>query len=129
MFLWFLIALLNFAGIYLCIYKKNPPKRPTTVNILRSLTPQVYIKKTKKNPWTTVSTICILQPSHPPHDIWTLFFSHLHTLIHTPLLSVNFTFLQELRIGPNALHSSYLPSTLYPFLLYSIYHTTLTQSI
>ena len=35
-----------------------------------------------------------------------------YTPIHTPLLSVNFTFLRELRIGANALHSPYLPYSL-----------------
>ena len=51
------------------------------------------------------------------------------TLLHTPPLSDNFTFLWALRIGPNTLHSSYLPSTLYPFQQERINHTALTQNI
>ena len=40
------------------------------------LTPQVYIKKKQtKIPWSTVSTILLYQPSHPPHYIFIPSFS------------------------------------------------------
>ena len=56
------------------------------------LTPRIYIK------WSTISTIFLCQPSHPPHNIST----RLH----------HFNFLRALKIGPNALHSPYLPNSL-----------------